>query len=57
MYCFLWVMNAPLLNSDNKEEYVDFVDQIVHGFLPDIIENPELRELVKLYLLQRHSKT
>ena len=26
VHCFLWVMNAPMLNSDNKEEYVAFVD-------------------------------
>ena len=50
-------MNAPLLNSDNKEEYVAFVDQIIHAFLPDRNENPELHELVKLYQLHRHSKT
>ena len=57
VHCFLMVMNAPVLNSDNKEEYVAFVDQIVHAFLPDRNENPELHELVKLYQLHRHSKT
>ena len=57
VHCFLWVMNAPVLNSDNKEEYVAFVDQIVHAFLRDRNENPELHELVKFYQLQRHSKT
>ena len=41
-------MNAPGLNADNKEEYVAFVDQILHAFLPDRNENPELHELVKL---------
>ena len=50
-------MNAPALNADNKEEYVAFVDQILHAFLPDRNENPELHELVKLYQLHRHSKT
>ena len=37
--------------------YVAFVDQIVHAFLPDRNENPELHNLVKLYRLQRHSRT
>ena len=32
----------------NKEEYVAFVDQIVHAFLPDRYKNPELHNLVKL---------
>ena len=50
-------MNAPALNADNKEEYVASVHQILHAFLPDRNENPELHELVKLYQLHRHSKT
>ena len=54
---FLWVANAPVLTSNNKEEYVAFVDQIVRAFLPDRNENPELHNLVKLYQLHRHSKT
>ena len=49
-------MNTSALNLDNKEEYVAFVDQIAHTFLPDRNENPELHELVKLYQLHRHSK-
>ena len=50
-------MNVPVLNSDNNEEYVAFIDQIVHAFLTDRNENPELHELVKLYKLHTHSKT
>ena len=56
MHCFLWVVNALVLNSHNKEEYIAFVDQIVHAFLQDRNKNPELHELVKLYQLHRHSK-
>ena len=56
MHCFLWVMNTSVLNLVNKEEYVAFVDQITHAFLPDRNENQELHELVKLYQLHRHSK-
>ena len=57
MHCFLWVANAPVLTSHNKEEYVAFVDQIVHAFLPNRNENPKLHNLAKLYQLHRHSKT
>ena len=57
VHCFLWVMNSPLLNSNNKEEHDVFVDQIVHAFLQHRNENPELHELVKLHQLHRHSKT
>ena len=51
VHSFLWVDNAPVLTSNNKEEYVAFVDQIVHAILPDRNENPELHNLVKLYQL------
>ena len=44
------------LTSKNKEEYVAFVDQIVHAFLPDRNENPELHDLVKLCQLHRHQE-
>ena len=53
MYCFLRVANAPVLTSNNKEEYVDFADQIVHALLPDRNENPELHNLLILYQLHR----
>ena len=48
VYCFLCVANAPVLTSNSKEEYVAFVDEIVHAFLPDRNENPELHYLVTL---------
>ena len=51
------MVNPPVLTSKNKEEYVAFVDQIAHAFLPDRNENPEVHNLVKLYQLHRHSKT
>ena len=50
VHCFLWVVNAPVLTSNNKEDYV--------AFLPEKKEEkPALHELVKLYQLHRHSKT
>ena len=57
VHCFRWVANAPVLTLNKKEEYVAFVDQIFHAFLPGSNENPELHNLVKLYQLHRHSKT
>ena len=35
VHCFIWVVNSPVLTSNNKEEYVAFVDQIIHAFLPE----------------------
>ena len=57
VHCFLWVANAPVLTSNNKEEYVAFVDPIFRAFLSNRNENPEVRNLVKLHQLLRHSKT
>ena len=45
--CFLWVDNAQVLTSHNKEEYVALVDQTVHAFLPDRNEKAELHHLLK----------
>ena len=53
MCTFLWVANAPVLTSNKKEEYLAFVDQIVHAVLPDRNGNPELHNLVILYKLYR----
>ena len=44
--------------TNNKEEYVAFIDQFIHAFLAEKKkEKPELHELVQLYQLHRHSKT
>ena len=39
------------------DEYLSFVDKIVHAYLRNTNENPDLHELVKLYQFHRHSKT
>ena len=57
VYCLPWVVNAPVLTLHNKQKYVDFVDQAFYAYLPDINENPELHDLVKLYQLHIHSVT
>ena len=57
IHSFLWMVNAPTLTKDNKEEYIEFVDNIIHAVLPDENEQPELYNLVKTYQMHRHSKT
>ena len=56
VHCFLWVAYAPVLTSKNEEDYVAFIDQVVHAFLHDRNEKPELHNLGKLYQLHRHSR-
>ena len=57
VHCFLWIWNAPILTESTVDEYVSFIDNIVHATLPSENTDPELHELVKLYQLHRHSKT
>ena len=55
-FCFIWILDAQVLNKNDVGEYVSFVDKIVHIFLPNKNEKLDFYELVKLYQLQRHSK-
>ena len=57
IHSFLWMVNAPSLTKSNKEEYIEYVDNIIHAILPDEMEEPKLYNLVKTYQLHRHSKT
>ena len=56
-YCFLWVQNAFSLTADSKEDYIFFVDKIVHAYTPERHKHPQLYDLVKLYQLHRKYKT
>ena len=57
IHCFIWILNAPVLCENNVDEYVSFVDKIVHAYLLNKNKNPDFHELVKLCQLHRHSKT
>ena len=35
VHCFIWLVNAPFLTSNNKDEYIASVDQIINAFLPE----------------------
>ena len=36
IHSFLWVINAPVLTKDTKDEYLTYIDNIVKAQLPDI---------------------
>ena len=57
IHSFLWVIGAPKLTKENKQEYISFVDGIVKASIPNQKENPHLHELVKMYQLHNHSKS
>ena len=39
MHSLLWVIGAPILTKETKEEYICFVDQVIKASLPDLNEN------------------
>jgi len=51
IHSLLWVRNAPILCSDNKEEYIAFVDNIIKCELPDE------ETIVSTYQTHSHSKS
>ena len=57
IHSFLWVIGAPVLTKDTKNEYLQYVDHIVKAQLPDIDAEPELYQLVKTYQIHSHSKS
>ena len=57
VHSFLWIQNAPKLNSETEEEYLKFVENIISAQLPDPLEKPDLYNLVKNYQVHTHSKT
>ena len=57
LHALIWTSDCPKLTSDNKEVYVQFIDNHVQAYLPNEETEPELHELVKTYQKHNHSKT
>ena len=57
IHSFLWVIDAPVLTKETKNEYIQFVDQVIKAALPNLAENPELYNLVKTFQVHSHSKS
>ena len=52
MHCFLWVLNAPTLEENTINEYVEFLDSLVYEDLPLEDGDPHLYQLVKTFQIQ-----
>ena len=46
IHSVLWIVNAPTLTKNNKEEYIGFAENVIHVTLPHETEEPELYKLV-----------
>ena len=57
IHSFIWILSAPKLNIESKEEYIQWVDSIIRADMPDPVKEKQLFDLVKTFQLHRHSKT
>ena len=55
LHALIWMSDCPRLTSENKDTYVDFIDNHVQANLPDENDEPELHKLVKMYQKHSHS--
>ena len=57
IHCLRWVKGAPILSRENKDEYINFVDNLVKCELPHKKDDPESFDLVRTYQTHSHSKS
>ena len=55
VHSFLWVIDAPTLTKESKDEYILFVDHVIKATVPILSEDPELFNLVTTYQVHSHS--
>ena len=57
IHSFIWILNAPKLSKETKDEYIQCVDSIIRTDMPNSVSEKELFELVKTFQVDQHSKT
>ena len=57
IHSFVWILNAPNLTKESKQEYIQWVDSIIRTDMPYPVREAELLELVRTFQVHRHSKT
>ena len=57
IHSFIWILNAPRLTKETKNDYIKWMNGIIREDLPSSNNEPELYDLVKNYQIHRHSKT
>ena len=55
LHALIWTSNCPYLTDDNKQAYIDYIDQHVQAYMPSEEDDPELHNLVKTYQKHTHS--
>jgi hypothetical protein len=56
-HIFLWIKDIPnVVNSENMQDIVDYIDKVVSVQIPPVDSEPELNSLVTKLQLHTHSK-
>ena len=56
IHSFIWILNAPKLSKETKDEYIQWFDSIIRTDMPNSVSEKELFVLVKTFQVHRHSK-
>ena len=57
IHSFLWIINAPVLTKDTKDEFAIVIDQIIKVELPHPTQQPDLYKFVKTNQKHSYSRT
>ena len=57
IHSFIWILNAPKLTKESRQEYIQWVDNIIRTDMPDPVSEVKLSELVRIFKVHRQSKT
>ena len=57
LHALIWTSNCPYLIDDNKQAYINYIDQHVQAYLPSEEDDPELHNLVRTYQRYTHSRS
>ena len=57
IHSFLWVLGAPKLTKETKDEYIRHADQVIKANLPDPERDFDLFNLVRTYQIHSHSRS
>ena len=57
IHSFIWILNAPKLRKESKQEYMQWANSIIRTDMPDPVSEAKLFELVRNFEVHRHSKT
>ena len=49
IHSFIWILNAPKLSKETKDQYVQWVDSTIRTDMPNSVSEKELFELVKTF--------